>query len=58
MQPSSGNSNHKEQPMTRPVQGTCFNVPPASNLIKAGFKLYRPEKPWSFVDALYLRKRI
>jgi hypothetical protein len=37
---------------------TCFNVAPASNLIKAGFKLYRPEKPWSFVDALYLRKRI
>jgi len=34
------------------------NVASANNLIKAGFKLYRPEKPWSFVNALYWRKRI
>lgn len=33
-----------------------FNVNSSNNLIKAGYRLYRPDAPWSFETSLYWRK--
>lgn len=37
---------------------TYNNLPSANNLIRAGFRLYWPEVPWSYVGALYWKKSL
>lgn len=37
---------------------TTDNLSSANNFIKAGYRLYMPEFPWSFPNALYWRKRV
>lgn len=40
------------------VSDTTDNLSSANNFIKAGYRLYMPEFPWSFPNALYWRKRV
>lgn len=41
------------------ITDTSFgNIRSANNLIARGFRLYKPERQWSFDDALYWRKII
>lgn len=40
------------------ITDTTNNPPSANSLINAGFKIYKPTKPWSFRNAIYWRKRI
>ena len=38
------------------ITDTYDNPASSNSLISCGFKLYNPEKPWSFKNALYWRK--
>jgi len=38
------------------VTDTLDNVPSSNNLIKSGYLMYTPEKPWSFEAASYWKK--
>ena len=40
------------------VTDTRQNPASSNNLIKAGYLLYEPAKPWSFPDALYWKKNL
>lgn len=42
--------------MAQMVSDTCDSIVSANNLIHAGYRLYAPEKPWSFPHACYWRK--
>jgi GNAT superfamily N-acetyltransferase len=37
---------------------THFNLASSNNLIACGFKLFRPNHPWSFKGSLYWRKEL
>lgn len=37
---------------------TTFNTASSNSLIKAGYKLYTPVKPWGFNNTLYWRKEM
>lgn len=38
---------------TQLVTDTTDNIPSANNLIKCGYRLYRPQNPWGFAHTLY-----
>jgi len=38
------------------VSDTHQNTPSANNFIRAGYRLFEPEKRWAFADSLYWRK--
>lgn len=40
------------------ITDTYDNPPSSNSLISCGFKLYNPENPWSFKNALYWIKRL
>ena len=40
------------------ITDTTNNPASANSLINAGFKIYKPTKPWSFRNAIYWRKRL
>ena len=40
------------------VSDTTENLPSANNFIKAGYRLYQPQRPWGWSQTLYWRKRI
>jgi GNAT superfamily N-acetyltransferase len=40
------------------VSDTTDNIASANNLIKAGYRLYRPQCPWAWPNSLYWRKSI
>jgi hypothetical protein len=40
------------------VSDTTDNIPSANNFIRAGYRLYRPEHPWSFPHSLYWVKKL
>lgn len=45
--------------LTNMVTDTAyFNVRSSNNLIRAGYQLYKPEKPWSFDTSLYWKKKL
>lgn len=45
--------------LNRVVTDTAyFNHRSSNNLIRAGYRLYRPEKPWSFDTSLYWFKNL
>lgn len=37
---------------------TTDNTPSANTLIRAGFKLFKPDVPWAFAHSLYWRKNL
>lgn len=37
---------------------TTDNLASANSLIKAGYRLYAPERPWAFPNSLYWRKKL
>jgi GNAT superfamily N-acetyltransferase len=40
------------------VTDTNNNIASANTLIRAGYRLYQPRRPWSFSTALYWRKEL
>ena len=45
--------------LSRMVTDTAyFNTRSANNLIRRGYRLYKPEKPWSFETSLYWMKHL
>ena len=40
------------------VSDTTGNIASANNFIRAGYRMYQPQIPWSFPNALYWRKII
>lgn len=40
------------------ITDTRDNLPSSNSLISKGFKLYRPQKPWSWPEALYWMRSI
>ena len=40
------------------VSDTNDNLPSANNFIRAGYRLYRPQRPWAWPHTLYWRKLI
>lgn len=43
---------------TSVVSDTTDNIPSANNFIRAGYRLYQPEWPWSFPHSLYWVKAL
>lgn len=44
--------------LNRLVSDTTGNVPSSNNLIRAGFHLFEPARPWAFDETLYWEKEI
>jgi GNAT superfamily N-acetyltransferase len=40
------------------VSDTTENIASANNFIRAGYRLYQPQRPWAWPHTLYWRKRI
>lgn len=40
------------------VTDTTFNTASSNSLIKAGYKLFTPKRPWAFKSTLYWRKEM
>lgn len=40
------------------VTDTTDNYASANSLIKAGYRLYKPDEPWAFPNSLYWRKKL
>lgn len=48
----------RELGQKRMVTDTTDNIASANSLIRAGYRLYRPEGKWAFVESLYWEKEL
>lgn len=48
----------RKQGMKYLISDTRDNVYSANNLIKCGYKQYKPDEPWGYEDTIYWRKKL